>query len=357
MSESHDTPQEQFNPIAEVASALNADVYLFSGPIYRAQSEMMLHTVEQTHETLLINGSEPAKNAALILTTYGGDPDAAFSIVRRIKAHYRYLTLYVFGVCKSSGTLIAVGADEIVMSVRGEFGPLDVQLLKTDEFIQMSSGLDIYKALEALSDQAFEVFEKHLLEIRRKSGGSVTTKTAADIASSMSVGLLSPITGQVDPFRLGEVQRSMAIAYEYGVRLGADANTLQRLITAYPSHSFVIDYEEARGVFPSVRLANPVEQLLERHLRDLLATQLEVECVREPHPSGIVAYLNPAPPESNDPSLSDAEQAQKGAGDSPVDTSAPELEAEAAEPEPSADGDGAESNGHARRSKKVRDQK
>jgi ClpP class serine protease len=55
------------------------------------------------------------KNIGLILVTGGGSADAAFQIARYVKRRYKRTLLYVFGSCKSAGTLIAVAADEIIM--------------------------------------------------------------------------------------------------------------------------------------------------------------------------------------------------------------------------------------------------
>jgi ClpP class serine protease len=46
---------------------------------------------------------------------------------------------------------MALGANEIVMSDFGEFGPLDVQIYKTDEFAR-SSGLDIHQSLHVIGN-------------------------------------------------------------------------------------------------------------------------------------------------------------------------------------------------------------
>jgi len=105
-----------------------------------------------------------------------------FIIARSLKRFYKRFTLHVFGCCKSAGTLVALGADEVVMSAHAELGPLDVQLLKEDELGQQSSGLDIFQALSIINAQAFRIFENNFLKIKQRSLGTITTKTAADIA-------------------------------------------------------------------------------------------------------------------------------------------------------------------------------
>ena len=38
--------------------------------------------------------------------------------------------------CKSAGTLLLIGATSLIISDRGELGPLDVQLSKPDEIFE-----------------------------------------------------------------------------------------------------------------------------------------------------------------------------------------------------------------------------
>lgn len=136
------------------------------------------------------------KNVILILATYGGDPHAAYRVARFLQDHYERFSLYVFGFCKSAGTLLALGANNIVMGDRAEFGPLDVQIHKPDEFMHRVSGLDITKALASISTSAWDAFEEFFINMRARSGGVITTKTASESAAQVINGLFSPITGE-----------------------------------------------------------------------------------------------------------------------------------------------------------------
>ncbi|MBW4648059.1 MAG: hypothetical protein KME06_05075 [Kastovskya adunca ATA6-11-RM4] len=251
-----DIPSPFKQCIQDVSENLRADVLLFSADIDYESADVLIE---------LIRGVKNRReNVALVLSTYGGDPDAAYRITRILQDKYKKFFLLVFGFCKSAGTLIALGADEIVMSDFAELGPLDVQVYRDDDF-RRSSGLDIQQALNVLSIQVFEVFETSFLSTINRGSGVITTKTAADIASSMAVGLLAPISSQIDPLRLGEMNRVMSIAHEYGKRLNpTKPETINKLVSGYPSHSFVIDYEEAKELFEVVRRPNDCEQQLER---------------------------------------------------------------------------------------------
>lgn len=167
----------------------------------------------------------------------------------------------------SAGTLVAIGAHEIVLSDHGILSPLDVQVRKPDELGEMSSGLTMDQAMYSLQAQAFSLFESNLLELKVRSGGQITLKTAMEIAARLTTGLLEPIYAQIDPMRLGEDSRSMKIAEEYGRRLDDTARNLKigaldRLVAGYPSHIFAIDETEARGLFERVRAPTEEESAL-----------------------------------------------------------------------------------------------
>ncbi|WP_165856757.1 SDH family Clp fold serine proteinase [Marinobacter sp. JSM 1782161] len=205
------------------------------------------------------NGELPEtgnQKAVLILSTLGGDPDAAFRICRSLHHHYPDgITVFIPGLCKSAGTLIAIGASQVWMCDRGELGPLDVQLAKPDELFGRSSGLDLPQAIENLQTQAIRTFRESLLDIRM--GGKLSTSMAAKISTELTTGLFQPIFGQIDPTKVGETQRAMLIGYDYGERLNnkfknLKGGALQKLTTGYPSHSFVIDRKEARELFQKV---------------------------------------------------------------------------------------------------------
>ena len=60
----------------------------------------------------------------------------------------------------------------------------------------------------------------------------------------------------------------------------------------YPSHTFVIDCREASLLFGNVRPPNESEFDLECVLREFFLEEANHDCVREPHPEGVIAYLS-----------------------------------------------------------------
>lgn len=238
--------------IPGIAAGLRADMFLFNGKINDPNADELIMEIRTTD-----NRSE---NIMLILTTDGGDPDAGFRIARAIKEYYRggKFILVVFGFCKSTGTLIALGANEIVMGDLAEFGPLDIQLAGGDEFINMS-GLSYVQSLISLNEQIYTSFEENFISLKQYG---ITTKTAAEIGSKLAIGIIEPIAAQIDPAKLGDVQRAMKIASDYAERILTDnqeLSSVRKLIANYPSHSFVIDFEEMKQLFPKRLIRRPTD--------------------------------------------------------------------------------------------------
>ena len=267
----------------KLAEKLGADVIIFNSPIYAPYDK---------HLFTLCKGQERRENCALFLCTSGGDADVAYRIARCLQQKYKKVIVYVCGMCKSAGTIIAIGAHEIVMTEVGELGPLDVQLGKKDELWETDSGLTVLAAIETLEEKAFELFESAFMNLKRRSGGRITLKTATALASQLSVGVISPIMEQIDPLHVGSVSRAMKIGSEYGTRLAgksknAKPGAIDALTHGYPSHGFVIDRDEAKTLFVNVR---DIEHEEERELILALA-----DLAREPGEKAIVGYLSDVP--------------------------------------------------------------
>lgn len=272
-----ENPGTQDTSTAETSSN-SMDFLIYAGDINR----------KGYNQLCKLFNSEPAgsgsQRALLILATYGGDPHAAFRICRALQHHYpEGFSLFIPEDCKSAGTLIAIGADSLILSDTGELGPLDVQISKPDELFDSSSGLDLPQAIENLQAHAKKSFRQHLFDTRLKTG--LSTSMAAKIATDITVGLFSPIFGQIDPTRVGETQRANMIGYAYGEKLNhkfknLKKNALEELTVGYPSHGFVIDRKEARELFNRVEAPNQELQSIADELHLLLAAKTPSS---EPH--------------------------------------------------------------------------
>lgn len=263
----------------KIADKRDTDVILYNGPIERPLDRRLMSMCDTLRQH---------KNVALFLCTSGGDASAAYRIARYMQRKYTRFTIYICGSCKSAGTLIAVGAHEMIIHDLGELGPLDVQLGKKDEIWETDSGLTVLSAIKALEEKAFDLFENCFLSLKRRSGGRITLKTATELASKLAVGTMTPIIAQIDPIHVGEVSRAMNIGVEYANRLAkfsrnVGEKTISALTNSYPSHGFVIDREEASELFVNVRTPDSDEAELIRLLENTVV---------DPTDQPVVCYLS-----------------------------------------------------------------
>jgi len=128
------------------------DTFIYNGDIERGSDLDFIQMVSE---------KKTADACNLILVTPGGDPDAAFKMARYMQTRYKHFRVTVPGYCKSAGTLLAIGAHELVFAPYGELGPLDIQLSKADKIAAMESGLNTTEAFNALARRtraSWEIF-------------------------------------------------------------------------------------------------------------------------------------------------------------------------------------------------------
>lgn len=280
----------------EISAEMDTDILIINGGIDGGlDREMIKQVVERKRR----------KDVLLILTTEGGDANAGFRMARCLQFCYGRFTAVVPGWCKSAGTLICVGAHKLLIGDLGELGPLDVQLTKPDELGLISSGLTIDSSFRSLQTVAFGMFETFMLEVIKKSGGVITTKTAAELSATLTTGLLSSIFGQMDPMKIGEDYRSTRIAEDYAARLdahacnlesGDDVNAIELLVRGYPSHGFVIDRTEASELFHNVE---PIEGKMKQIIDLLESDAINPRSSHRSQPP-FMTYLNSEASEAKD---------------------------------------------------------
>ena len=244
------------NTEAEAGKVFRQDssVFIYSGKIYEIGFNKLLNAFFSEELSSLERG-------VLILTSYGGKPDTAYKIARLFQSIFDHFVLCVPRVCKSAGTLIALGANEILMGAGAELGPLDAQLQQRNEIGQRRSGLVVQTALEELAKETLKIYERLMLNITGKSENAVSFEVASQIASQIAVGVMNPVYAQINPYDIGSDVRDLNVAKVYGERLiergnnARSTDTVEHLVENYPSHDFVIDIHEAKRLFTNVEYA------------------------------------------------------------------------------------------------------
>jgi hypothetical protein len=217
----------------------------------------------------------------VVLHTAGGDADATFLITKILHLHAEEVSFIVPLFAKSAGTIMCLGADELILSELSELGPLDVQIREQQEGQgpRFSSALNGFKALEQVqlhTIQTLDLAAKMILQRTAMRLGDAI-HLAAEFAGQTSGTLYS----QVDPKKIGEYARALGIGEKYGMiiltrfmKWPSDKahSTIRRLVQEYPSHDFVIDYHELKELgLPAVLAEGELNDLLDEFCQTFLA--------------------------------------------------------------------------------------
>ena len=177
-----------------VAENEKADIYLLNGPIAN-RSYIKVVKVVATEKT--------ADKCILMITTYGGSAEEAYKIAKWFQRFYSDFAVFPTSLCASAGTLIAIGASELIMSPFSQLSPLDVQLAIKNELGERKSGMVTQSALSTLEKSAFDFWQYFMLEIKTRAYGNITFETSAEIAARICSTVFAEMYKQIDPNILG----------------------------------------------------------------------------------------------------------------------------------------------------------
>jgi membrane-bound ClpP family serine protease len=184
----------------------------------------------------------------LFLQSSGGFLDSAYKNVRILKEYCSELNVIVPLMAKSAATVMCLGANEIVMTVFAELGPID-------PIVPNPSNPQIHVPARAIRDffeflSSTETAEKSMVDIQ--------------IKEKMAVAL--------DPYLIGSYQTALKSAKQIAEKLlkenalkGKNASVIddavKKLTEEYFSHSFVIDRNEAREIGLNVVNSESIPEL------------------------------------------------------------------------------------------------
>ena len=224
----------------------------------------------------LLHNIPSGRNIDLLLHTNGGDIDAAQKLIELVLARLRpsgKLRVIVPDYAKSAGTLMALGADEIIMSDSSELGMIDPQFTLKDE-----RGNDITTSVVAYV-QTFDFYSE------------AVRKNPEDPVAAAMLSQFDPIV--VRKFQ-GYRDRARDIAMKMLNRTGGEstrASSALMDIDRWKSHNQMIGYEDAKEIGLSIRYIPPDDNLWQTYWHLYCLQRLEVEGNKKIFESSFVSQM------------------------------------------------------------------
>jgi len=192
------------------------------------------------------------QHIALVIDSPGGSAKGAYQIAMCIRKRCGGFIAVVPEFAKSAATLLALGADRLILGRHAELGPLDAQVYDRERE-EWLSALDEVQALERLNAFALQALDSSMLLLKRRTG---KTFNALLPGVQHSVGqMLRPLFDKIDTVHYTQMARLLKVAEEYAIRLLQPKYNLEtateiarRLVHQYPQHEFFIGAEEASSI-------------------------------------------------------------------------------------------------------------
>ena len=216
----------------------------------------------------ILKENNPQFGVDSLLYTRGGDTNSVWPLVSLIREFDRDFEVLVPFRCHSSGTLLALGSKQIILTKLSELSPIDPSIgnqFNPRDPANPNSGM----AISVEDVRAYRSFIVEQLGIEDREQGTSPLPSEA-------LPLLQRLTSEVHPLALGNVHRVLQQIKQLATNLlnlhaidGEDQQKIVRaLTTQFFSHLHMINRHEAKEIlgrrvrFSSIELANALDELL-----------------------------------------------------------------------------------------------
>jgi ATP-dependent protease ClpP protease subunit len=226
----------------------------------------------------MLHNVVPGEPVDLLLHTPGGDVDAAeklISLVRNRVGEKGLLRVIVPDFAKSAGTLMALGADTIVMSDSSELGPIDPQVsLKDGNGNDITHSVLMYLDAHAAARQAL-----------REAPEDAASRITFEKFDPTVVSKFTAVRARAQKFAEGLLKRR-------GLNFTAIASDLMDL-AKFPSHGQMIGWELAESIGLAVTYMPPTDPLWRRYWALYCHLRLAIESEQRAYESDYVSLILP----------------------------------------------------------------
>ena len=262
-----------------------------------AAGSMAADAVEEFIDQIELIDGVKNRNVDLYIESTGGDPLTSWRIISLLRTKFEKITVFVSHSAFSAATLLALGADEIIMGPFASLGPIDPQITtkKADGSTQQFGYEDVISFLNFVKEEA-GLTEQQYIQIALDKLCSVVEPTVLGFAkrsSSLSVSM-------------GEKMLQMhMIDSEKKLQAGTIATKLNK---SYFNHGHALSRKDAKAIGLNVQdMDSELEKLIWEVHRDFekeLQTRVPFDPLAEFLKDEKAApFLRPVPPINIPPQL------------------------------------------------------
>lgn len=216
-------------------------VYL-TGDRRGAEANIAEDAVRPMYDHLLKFGK--VKNIDLFLYSRGGDVSTPWKIVSMIREYCENLTVLIPSKAYSATTLIALGADKIIMGPKGELGPIDPT-------VEMPTTGEINKSINTEDITAYISFMKEKVNLTDQDALCQVISQLAQDVTPLTLGIIYRTYSHI---RL--VAKKMLDSHKEKINETKAQTIIELLTEKMFSHDHGINRREAKGIGLNVKFAD-----------------------------------------------------------------------------------------------------
>ena len=185
---------------------------------------------------------EDKKEVDFIIISNGGDPIVALRIISMLRERFEKVSVLLPYVAYSAATILALGADEIVMHPFSNLGPIDPQLttIKRDQQGKVEqrhfSSEDLRNFIEFIKTDVGITDQQHL------------------------ISAISPLLNDVGPLQIGSAKRGQQLSLSLSEKMlnlhqtdkNICKNIARALNSSYYHHGYAVGRKEAQQIGLSI---------------------------------------------------------------------------------------------------------
>lgn len=234
--------------------------------------ETQIHEEVYDYFVNILDNIGIVERISLVLYTRGGNTLAAWSIVNLIRQFCEHFEVIIPNKAQSAGTLIAIGANPIVMTKQATLGPVDPSInTPLNPGIEGGApGAKVPVSVEAVNG---------FLELAKSNMKNPDSQSIKDLIIELSRKVHPLVLGEVyrSKFQIGMLSKKL-LSYNTGIEEKNIEKIVSFLCSESGSHDYTIHRREARSLGLTIEKPNDefyieIKNLYDDFSRELLLTE------------------------------------------------------------------------------------